>query len=154
MSKARIKKVYEEWQSGRSEGCRLEPTKIGETPKYIEKYLKDKGLSIENTDIVIAAKQLSHMFRDMKVEIGKAIEFSDLIDFIENMKSYSAAYDPRHKNFVMYKSKDEGAIVKFAIALNKKVKGYGKSNVVVTAGKIMRYDSLWSNGVELIKRHP
>lgn len=154
MSKAKIEKAYEEWQSGISKGCRLEPTKIGETPKYIEDFLRTKGLVPDSVDIVISSRQLSHMFREMKVESGKAIEFSDLADFIGNMKSYNAAYDPRHKNFIMYKYKGEENVVKFAIDLNKKIKGFGKSNVVVTAGKIIRHESLWSNGVELIRKHP
>ncbi|MBR4814540.1 MAG: hypothetical protein IKZ67_03665 [Paludibacteraceae bacterium] len=151
-AKKEIELSYVEWRANKNGGCRLSPTKIGETPKYIADFLRSKNVEIGNADIVISAKQLSHMFSKFKESINKAIDFSDLIDFIENMKSYNAAYDPRHGNFVMFKYKNDDSVVKFVVSMNEKIKGYGKSNVVVTAGKVMNKTSLWSNGVELIRK--
>lgn len=65
------------------------------------------------------------MLRRLKVELGKAVDIDVICDFVEDMRSYNAVYDGVHKNFILFKCR-ENDIVKFVIQPNKELKGCGK----------------------------
>lgn len=152
-AKEKITEAFDNWKKDGDSGCRLCPTKVGEVQDYIADYLGSKNIIVESRDIVISSKQLSHMMRDFKVGLGKAVELSDLMDFVDNMKSYKAVYDNTHSNFILYKYDKEGGIIKFAVDVNEPLKKYGKCNVVVTSGKVVDALSFWSMGYEIIEEH-
>ena len=125
-------------------GFRIPQLKIGSLESHVLEHLNQKDIFVIGSEIMFDAKQISHMLRNKKVEIGKAVSDEHLYDFIGDMKSYNVSFDTTKRNLVYYKEYDE-FIVKFIVGPNYKLKDNVFTNMLITAGRIIDKSSVLKN---------